>query len=243
MRDARTRGGSGESCAGRDASATSEQPTYLAPRPGPAVPRTAIARSRPADAAGVRRPAWWRRGRPRPRRPRHRSPTRAAGGLRARRGPAGAGASPRRRCPTARGRPRPAVRDRGTPPPGPARARTSRPDAGPAARRPGRCGCRRPCRTPAGSRRAVPLMRRSVSASATPIDWFGKEWDRSQASAGIPATRRTGATRRPAARAGSSTRTWIRSCGTACDQRSSTSRRSSVRQFQMSVDRFDTRRA
>ena len=111
----------------------------------------------------------------------------------------------RRRCPTARGRPRPAARDRGTPPPGPARARTSRPDAGPAARRPGRSGCRRPCRTPAGSRRARPLMRRSVSASATPIDWFGKDWDRSQASAGIPSNpaNRCHTSSRPAA--GSST--------------------------------------
>ena len=83
-------------------------------------------------------------------------------------------------------------------------------------------------------------MRRRVSASATPIEAFGNEEERSQTAGSMPSTpaKRCHTSSRGAA--GSSTRTWIRSGETAVDHLSSTSRRSSVRQFQMAVDLSDT---
>ena len=105
-----------------------------------------------------------------------------------------------------------------------ARARTARRRAAPAARRRGTCGCRRP-----GRRRALKPSRRLVDPAqrlglGDPHRRVGERSGQVAAASGrsraMPANRCH--TPRRWRRGGSSTSTWIRSGGTAGDQRSST---------------------
>ena len=100
--------------------------------------------------------------------------------------------------------------------------------------------------TPLSKARSKPsrrmLILRNVSASATPIEVFGNDWERSKASGSTPSSPANRRQMSSLAAVGSRMSTWIRSGGTACDHRWSTSLRSSVRQFQITWGFFETRR-